>query len=1493
MDFTRRRFVQLFSAATGQSKTIARWSLQAIAAGLIAACRSIRRVLTPPSRWVIPTTLGDFEIDTNTDLRKVRSFPFILWADRLQFPSIAATMVELESVMPDHDSEQALIYGVWLVFDAEPGTELFREHDIVRTGVRRSSGASGDFTMRFDPKPLFPRLGDAVPLSLVFPGADRKRVPERDKLLRFDFCVRPDRCASNGDSSTLPVVTATWPRFDVIVRTLRGDVRLETGDHRKVDAALESCELHDPPHVPSLRWVAADVPFPKVELHVWTHPDASATTLEYPGGVSEVRIRPGFIDLAFPAGALLHHNGAKSTLDKAHVHVANLYAQAWQSEMEVDPTPLPLEEASRFCLDPQNTPDPWVFAPDPLHVARLGSAIGIGARMQDVKASRASTRFRGGEITHDLEQQFANVTLTFRSSSPLAPSIEVAASDNLIDVAISNGHGRAEATKLSVKSSSFILIDDLFAQPEDAKEAELRLDFAVAGSRYELERASSATFRAKKFAWAGRYERDESVLGNGSWVHLQKGGKADGDQRATSFTLASPARLRWNVGSGGFRVLDSAAAPSVNELVALAEPAFRAAVPDAFPRRDPKEPVYLPSFSLREHRHLPNTFVTGNAAFVAADMWEPRSEAHFTGASDSPSDLFKAIAAPDANSDLNAFYAGFRLKGQLGPLHDVAWAPDDEHCRFEGLAPYRGIRGQELKPVPNAVDVVEPGSIYEPCVPAGFGQHATIQDRFRGETTELALSPIGGTIRFDWSNVDEKPSLGLNELVLRGFLGRYQKNYAIFVDLLLPYGLKINVLTLTARQDSGELRFCTKWWFAEELKEYGDKKNVTLRNLRPLNAVNFDERAPMLFQADVHYRSGDDVWVDFDRTFQGVPMQRAANDPTAKPLLDQTMVLQKPQPLSLFSDTPMRLARVHWHAEGANNQPLPDCDDPVSPDPCGNAVFIAVTASGELERVEGMHFDNRDVSVTSAGDMKAETAQWCLEKGRDRDPEYGTTAVTLGDGVVRLQRPFFHDRFSITAKQEHKFEKKIKARDLGLLQLIPGGDGEFLENEGTLTIVERLDVQHVSIDQGASKQDTTRAEVEATVSFPEFTKGVTDICGQSLNFRIAVTPKSFHARFKQPLFGDIDYEAKLLADVGVPGLLRLKDCTVLSRPGKAVEFTPGNLDICGELLRMVLEFLMEKLKGMLGLDKPGSGGGGKSPFSFEFLDGLKGFLVKLRLPMPNIPLGAGTLKRFTFDLRLGVSIDISAEGFNAGSMMTFILGDYRLPGFGGIPWLKLDLPTVARRIFSRMDPPTLIITPFTVRFSVVGAMRINPPKNLSVDGLQAVCFNTVMCISGEGGLAAAFDVGIASGEVSVTLGIVWCPYATFKVGLVNGHVNTDKYFSFDEIAVVARIDAHACVVGVINISIRVEVMTVLKLACSEGILGHMEISGSASIEVGFVTIDYHFTVNLDPILGINPDACKEQKPAGIRDCARLDDPELQRLVRATVDDFFSPAEVAA
>src|ERR1051326_7124513 len=135
---SRRRFVQFFAGAAAEANQIARFVLDGVAAAFFVACGTFRRLFTRRVRWVLPSSVGDFVIETLDDFSKQQEFPYWIHADRFEFPAVATTILD-PAMQPDKaiDSDRVLIENVGILVEAKIGSQLFRKHDIVRSEERR------------------------------------------------------------------------------------------------------------------------------------------------------------------------------------------------------------------------------------------------------------------------------------------------------------------------------------------------------------------------------------------------------------------------------------------------------------------------------------------------------------------------------------------------------------------------------------------------------------------------------------------------------------------------------------------------------------------------------------------------------------------------------------------------------------------------------------------------------------------------------------------------------------------------------------------------------------------------------------------------------------------------------------------------------------------------------------------------------------------------------------------------------------------------------------------------------------------------------------------------------------------------------------------------------------------------------------------------------------------------------------------------------------
>ena len=352
--------------------------------------------------------------------------------------------------------------------------------------------------------------------------------------------------------------------------------------------------------------------------------------------------------------------------------------------------------------------------------------------------------------------------------------------------------------------------------------------------------------------------------------------------------------------------------------------------------------------------------------------------------------------------------------------------------------------------------------------------------------------------------------------------------------------------------------------------------------------------------------------------------------------------------------------------------------------------------------------------------------------------------------------------------------------------------------------------------------------------FPDLTKLTIGICDQDqptdlTNPSLASQPKSFSATFTSHNDGKSPethgQNVTFVTDVGVPGLLNLKNLQFSADHLGLPDVKFGTFELCTGILEVILKDLFEKLNL----------NGGDSPFSL-FISA-NGFGINLHFGLPDIPLGGGTLENVRFELRSAIHFDFSGVGSGRGVFLVFNLGKFIDVGLDKIDWPNLSASEIGHAMLSLTAPISFTFTPFTVKFtSIFGFLAKWDPDTAKIT------FPGFMCVSMEGGLALAFDIGVAKGGVSLTLGLRWCP--TLEAGQIK---------CLTDLAIGIIIDAHASVIELIDIRIHVELFATLHLECPPSqMIGNLIFSGYASISIAFVTIDVSFTVNLDNILGLHP-----------------------------------------
>src|ERR1051326_1947273 len=800
---SRRRFVQFFAGAAAEAIQIARFVLDGVAAAFFVACGTFRRLFTRRVRWVLPSSVGDFVIETLDDFSKQQEFPYWIHADRFEFPAVATTILD-PAMQPDKaiDSDRVLIENVGILVEAKIGSQLFRKHDIVRSDLHAHVKPNTNFSIAFSPAALFPPLHESAPVAIDIFNAPRspiahERDRDRDKMIRIDFCVDPRACQGGSSNvfSALPTVSTRWPEFKAQVHLADGTKYslARKGTLERVPGNIADCnpDATSGEHA-TLYWVKAkfDAPVPlRFALH--RHIDGESVVVLEPGDLT-LRIRPGFVDVDLPARSRVERtrNGKIESNELAHsrLHEGNIFAYAWASDAPASTTPLPVEYESRFCLVPGDR-RPWSLAPDSLFVERTKATIVLSTDAQNVQSARFSSIMRYSRdlkkvvVVNGVDQRFGELTLTFRADKiPLEPSFTIRQkreSDknligNPIQHVIDDDRGRLRRARnldrdkpeddADVPRATMVLAGDLFALPTALVDLDLR--FNAGKTIHRIEQASVIEVRTKNVTWAGRLEAQPSVE---NWVHLVTAFAAEGsdpfdpavDYRGGGTTLTKPASLRWDLERDRFELnVETATKADDSEIVSIAPEAYRTALAADFPPPHDETALQFPPFALREHRdfNFGTWKDTTKAAFAELTLWEPRTAGAFGTSVSSPAEIFERVASPDFSTTISAMYAGFAIGGSMEPLRIAPWAPDDhcEHLRKE-LAPYRAVAGKTMKGIRDAVDVID--LVMADQTHRDLIQHAftdaderspSLLRLLRDPQTEIAFSPLGGTIDFEW-----------------------------------------------------------------------------------------------------------------------------------------------------------------------------------------------------------------------------------------------------------------------------------------------------------------------------------------------------------------------------------------------------------------------------------------------------------------------------------------------------------------------------------------------------------------------------------------------------------------------------------------------------------------------------------------------------------------------------------------------------------------------
>jgi hypothetical protein len=1113
---------------------------------------------------------------------------------------------------------------------------------------------------------------------------------------------------------------------------------------------------------------------------------------------------------------------------------------------------------------------PWVPIPlvEPRHSPPLTFRFD-GRRSRPSHISIRSTT-RGKALDIRFEETFSSLFARIDGLGPAGGRFEGGLTDaryeadNRTDVRISAGTTSAAGGLIAAEDAIVRVKDVTVPDPK-------RPAFSLVWSQAvpdKPRRDVDLIALADGIAWTGDLKVGSALLDG--WLDLAPAMASHpaGDHRGALRKVENqergkPAEVVWRLrdGIGALEVKTSEKAADAwrrYRLVSLAAESFRAAVQPAVPGR-PDATVYLPPFTLREHPKAGSPkWDLGTPGFQGTEVWEPATRTHVDRGSQRLSGFFAGFAITCANSIVDFVNAGVRFTGRVMPLETAHWAPGR---RLRGRAPYRGIQVTGVRAT-TAHDLFHPNhnpewtKVKDGLTPATSKVLGAVEAALRQPSVPIALSPIGGSIDFDWeSNIGV---VGLSGLNLHSYLGRYQRNGAVVTGLMVPWGLRYQVVSRLFRNDKGQIEYETRWSFIQEDQVYGPADDIRIFNLRPLNPTSLYDPASrsnpaFLFKADFAFRHHDRVEYLRNHTCRGYRARQDHRSETVS--LDGVPGFETPR--TLFADTVIRVRSVTWYY------------DPTSAAGCRPAVQFAselvVTAAGNIWQAGtdgAARLDDPAVEVKASGAVNEDTGKWC--RNDKSVVKYKAVALTLGEGIARIKDPLTKDfvRVQVHTTAEYRVERDLSLSDIHFLQLLLADPEPGKDVKGKLVLRYFYDSNHLEAPR-----------FEGTVDFPDLRPLAIPVCDQQIAMKLAMQPISLTSRFTDAT----PPVTTLHADLGAPGVVVLKDCIFEAEGVGAPKVKFGKVSICDGLLKEIFEGIVSKLAGFTDSD-------------FSIRPYLGGIDFKWPIALPNVPLGLGSIENLHLEFKGDLKFDFTSVGLSRGILFAVVLGKFELESLDKLQWLKARPEVIGPRMMSLTSPVSFTFVPFTVRFSgLVGFVaRIKDAPKPEVELLAFAC------LSAEAGLALAFDVGIVTGGVSLTVCLRWCPWAYIKV---SDPKNLRFQVGILQIGII--LDGHACVIGLINIRLHAEIMASLALGCShaDGVLSHVEFSGYASIKIFFAKIEVHFTVNLDPVLHIT--GCRDPVPTAFenssngRALASLSDTDLLVLTRAHLEELDSCLECAS
>ncbi len=935
------------------------------------------------------------------------------------------------------------------------------------------------------------------------------------------------------------------------------------------------------------------------------------------------------------------------------------------------------------------------------------------------------------------------------------------------------------------------------------------------------------------------------------------------------------ATLQWVYQSGSSTLVSIVAPnpPAPAQLTALDSDRFRAVV-EPNSATAPYESCLVAPFTLREHPDeflipptcKPDSQYTDVPAFAAKTMWEPRSKIVIDPA-ESLDAAMGQLADENFGGAIEFRNAGLAMTGRLMNLKTADWAANSD---LPNLAPYKAVVVNTIQNTPSE-DLISPCNQATPPAPNddfrrrfqnGLGENgteqATIKKAISATDLPIAISPIGGSIAFDWTAAASVENL--KGLRLHSFLGRYERNIAIEVLLVVPWGLVIEVVFRLYRDVYGEMKYQQKWHFQQPEQTYGTTNPLRIYNLRPLNATTWHGNGePLLFKADFDIISGHHTVTKKDVNLQGSVAPSDASTQTVQATVAfDDLPDAADTPRNVFDDTLMLLHTLTWQSTATVDH-----------------ADITVVAHGELVQTGNLTLDSRAVSVSVVGTVNKKH-EWSPQS--TNPPIFQATRATVGPGMLRILPPGNmsggHEQLNgksvfepadgsglpptkfngnktetsedITANYE--LNRDIdNLNDVGFMQMLfpTPNDGPPKPVKG------KLSIQFTFLYHKQNGQVTLDSQTATTTcKFPDLTPLNKEICRDGApELTIGVHPKSFEATLSESNKQGNHYNAQLVADIGVPSLLAFQDSTFAIKDG-TTSFHLGNFQLCPGVLKEILNDLFGKLNLL-----------GNGALSLHVSFDLHGPEIGLSINLLPAGMGGGVLTNPKVEVRLAIHIDFGGSGSRCGFALFFNLGEYLHPDLSSLDWpnTNISLSSLLQQMLPQLRPVTLNIDPFVFRFNFILAVRrVGVTGNLEFG----------VCLSADAGLGVSFDVGVANGGASVTVGARFCP---------------DPLTGF-VVSVGVMIDAWATVLSIISIRLHAELFVSLYLGCpARQMIGHLVFSGYASITIAFVTISASFTVNLDSFLGLHP--C-QGNPGALASAPKTLGPEvLARHVNKCVQEF--------